>query len=176
MVYLLYLLAAIGLLSIAYQDFKDRTVYWFLFPFLFVVLGILSTAKTGIEQTGMNALVNSAFVALQLLLATTYFSLKNGKLTNLFANYFGVGDLLFLFSISVGFSFVNFIAFYIISLLLTILLFIAVVIKQQNRAYQIPLAGAQALFYLLLLTIYTINNSFNLLSDSKILSLFSINQ
>jgi hypothetical protein len=176
MAFILYLLAATSLLSIAYQDFKDRAVYWFLFLFLFMVLGILSIIKTGIEQTGMNLLLNSAFVTLQLLLATTYFSIKNCKLTNIFANYFGVGDLLFLFSVSAGFSFVNFIAFYIVSLLLTILLFIAVVIKQQNRAYQIPLAGAQALFYLLLLSVNTANNSFNLLNDSKILSLFSINQ
>lgn len=176
MYYLLYLLAVATLLSIAWQDFTQRAVYWLLFPLLFLVVGILSAAKISIEQTGINVLLNSAFIALQMLLATVYFSVKNRKLTNIFSSYLGLGDLLLLFSISAGFSFLNFIAFYISSLLVTILIFIAVVIKKQNQSYQIPLAGAQALIYLLLLSITTFGKSFNLLNDSQILSLLSINQ
>ena len=142
----LFSFTGIILAAIAWQDFKFRAVYWWLFPLLLMVLGLAKIWQTDSKQMTTDLLYNSAFLALQMFVLSLYFSFKLGKWVNVFDGYFGLGDLFFLLSIAPYFSFINYVFFYLLSL------FIAIVLnffKKENT--EIPLAGQQALALLLVI-------------------------
>jgi hypothetical protein len=92
-----------------------------------------------------NSLLNFAFIALQLLGIVLYFSIKQGRWVNITSSYLGWGDILFFLSITTLFPFVNYIAFYLLSLVVTLLLYPLLYVLSKNKmGIQIPLAGIQA--------------------------------
>lgn len=145
MILLTSLIGAI-LLFIAWQDFKFRAVYWWLFPLLLITLAIAKVWQTNSLQMASDLRYNCAFLGVQLLTLSLYFSLKQRNLVNIFNGYFGLGDLLFLFSIAAYFSVVNYIIFYLLSLFLAIVLSL---FREANA--KIPLAGQQAIALLLII-------------------------
>ena len=156
------------------EDATHRAVHWFLFPLIFMCLLVINFSS-GIFLTSIkDVVVTLIFLAIQILSASLYFLFKERRPVNIFSNYFGSGDLLFLISISAGFSFINFIAFYSFSLFVILLLFsIAILAKKESWKYQIPLAGAQATIYLFLLITNMAFHFINLHDDSRILSYVS---
>ncbi|MNS43960.1 Type IV leader peptidase family protein [compost metagenome] len=153
----------ITLLIIAYQDFKSREVHWFLFPLLL----ILSLSKLWyIDQLKevFSFLINVLMVLVQLLLLTFYFSVKEKKLINIADNYLGWGDILFLFNLCFLLSPVNFILFYLVSLLATIICFL-VYKAFVNTTKPIPLAGLQALIFTIVYIIDLSSPNIDLLND-----------
>lgn len=141
---MLFYFSGIILAAIAWQDFKYKAVYWWLFLLLLVALAIAKIGLTDSSQMSTDLLYNSAFLALQMFVLSLYFSFKERKWINIFNGYFGLGDLFFLLSIAPYLSFVNYIFFYLLSL------FVAIVLnffKKGNT--EIPLAGQQALALLL---------------------------
>lgn len=126
-------------LIIFYQDMKERAVSWFLFPALAVSIFLLTIFKNNFEIILSNILFNLGFIALQIISLTLWISFKNKRFVNIFTNYFGVGDLLFFIAISSYFSPVNFVLFFVISLLSILVLWIFV--SKRIRERNIPLAG-----------------------------------
>ena len=56
----------------------------------------------------------------QLAVVALYFSLRNGKLTNILQGYFGLGDLLFLVAVAGAFSTPAFVLWYLAALMITL--------------------------------------------------------
>lgn len=135
------------LLIIFVQDMMSRSVYWILFPLLatlFIVLRLLS--RQNFADIGQSTLINLSFLVVQLLLVSAYFSLKRGQWVNITAGLLGWGDVFFLLCAAVYLSVLNFLFFYIFSLMITLLLWLTRQLMINKKSKQIPLAGLQALF------------------------------
>lgn len=154
------------LLIIAYEDFKDRAIHTLLPILLFVFL----VAKyytfyphlDYIKTIGMNI----AFLVIQIFLAILFFTIREKQLINVFKSHLGAGDVLFLLSISPAFSTINFVAFYTISLaIIATLYFVAATIKWVNSNHQIPLAGLQAILFILISSAEFCSQQFSLGKD-----------
>lgn len=169
-----YLTILMTCLFISVQDFKFRAVYWWLFPLLFFALGLLTYDRTGANQITTNLFANIGFVFLQLVLLSIYFSVKERRLVNIFAHHFGVGDLLFLLSVTVYFSLFNYILFYVTSLIMVIAftLILNQLVKKTNP--KIPLAGEQALLLVLFMAIDWLSSSINFSADLWVVNYFNV--
>jgi hypothetical protein len=138
------------LFAIVFQDFKHRGVYWFLFPLAFVLSIGLNAQQIPMEQWVRYFLFNLLFIGLQLLVLLLYFKLKEGaqfQIKNLFQNKLGLGDVLFFVVLAGVFSPVNFLLFFVITLLFALVL----AILFRNRWQNFPLAGIMAVTYIPLL-------------------------
>lgn len=143
----LQIVAGAVLIGMAWQDFKFRAVYWWLFLLLFVVLGQVKLLAANWPLLLNDLGYNVTFVGLQLICLSIYFSIKARHWVNLFNGYFGLGDLLFLLSIAVYFSFFNYILFYLSSLLICVLGSLLVAVFKSDFKTSIPLAGMQAILF-----------------------------
>lgn len=135
------------LLIVGFQDFKYRMISWWLIPvllFLFILKG--SSVLTVREQIHY-ALFNLTFIVFQLLGLTLYYSLKNKKLYNIIDTQLGLGDILFFPILCVAFAPVNFIIFYLGSLVITLLIFFISRFSMQTK--EIPLAGSVAMILMI---------------------------
>lgn len=162
----------IGLVIIVFQDFKHRAISWYLVPFTFLALlikGLLTTSATTIFLK--DSLFNAAFILVQLLLISVYISIKNKKRTNIVNSYLGIGDILFFVVLCMAFSPANFIVFFIVSLVLTLIGFIVYRIAVKSAKAEIPLAGAMALLLIMLIVAGKFIPGFNVYNDGYVLSM-----
>jgi hypothetical protein len=118
-------------------------------------------------------LINLGFLALQILLLSVYFSVKNKRLINIFDGLLGLGDILFLLSITVYLSVLNFLFFYIISLILILLTWLIGQIISDKKSKEIPLAGMQAFILIVFLTCDWWLKIVNLTDDTWLLNLIT---
>ncbi|PTQ92456.1 hypothetical protein C8P68_11256 [Mucilaginibacter yixingensis] len=156
------------LLLIFKQDVKDRMVWVWAFPLLAVALAWLNYREQHIYDFRQLA-VNLIFLFVQLGLVSLYFSIKNKTWTNITSELLGWGDILFLCALAFYLPVVNFIVFYLSSLLLILLYW--VLRKPNNR--HIPLAGLQALLFALLLCSGWLVPALNLQQTDWILKLMA---
>lgn len=161
------------LFIIIHQDFKYRAVNWVVFPFLafFAILYNLISQNT-VTQLLKNSMFNLIFIILQFCLLYLYFALKNRKLVSI-TEKVGAGDLFFLVAISLLFSPVNFILFYIISLIFSLAFYgINFLIFKTKNPFKIsiPLAGLQSLFLIAIFLIEVLFGKLNITNDIFILS------
>ncbi len=166
-------LIGLVLLGIAWQDFKFRAVYWWLFVLLLMGLMAMKVMEHNWLVMWADLRYDVSFLGLQLLFLTGYFSVKEGSLVNIFKAYFGLGDLFFLLSITVYFSFFNYVMYYLISLLLIIIISVGLKSWVKNPNPKIPLAGEQALLLLILMGIDLLVDKFNLTTDLGIVNYLS---
>ena len=134
---------------VAFQDFKTRSVYWFVFPLLFIS-AVLFNYEEYCSLLVKEFLFNQFFVIFQFALISIYFALKHKKMVNITHSYIGWGDILFLLSIAPLFCLSNYIIFYVFSLLFA-LIFYYIYFIFSNSPGSIPLAGLQALFLICIL-------------------------
>ena len=135
------------LLVMAYQDFKWRAIHWFLFPLLLLLVLLGQFLIADLSETIQSAGFNLIFIASQLILLTTYFSIKNSRLVNITKGLLGWGDVLFFINLCFFFSPVNFLIFYLGSLTFSIVLFLIYFKNSINT--KIPFAGLQAICLIL---------------------------
>lgn len=131
---------------------RTRSVYWIVFPLLiisFVFLRYLQNSN--FSSIWQPTLINIGFIVVQLILVSVYFSVKNRRFTNITLQYLGLGDILFLLSISFYLSVLNFLLFYIISLAIILTGWLAWQLIFKKKDKQIPLAGLQAIIFMLFL-------------------------
>lgn len=140
-----------SLLAIFYQDRKDRTVYWWLFPLFAVGALLLQIRNVGVIQTAIHSAINAIAIAIILLILWGYAKFKMGS-SGLQA-VFGLGDILFLFALAISFPTVAFTTLLVFGLLSSLLLhFIINYLLSQKRTLSkkettVPLAGYLALFF-----------------------------
>lgn len=171
---LLVILILLALFCMAWQDFKDRAIDWFLFPILLVLLVINSIYKEVFAWNHL--LVNIGLLGAQLALLALYFRLRRGNNIFVGEQFLGWGDVLFFAILTTAFSPLNFIVFYIISLVLTLFFFV-VLTSMGKKIRHIPLAGSQAIVLILAFLIdikqwglYLYNDTFllNILSHASV--------
>ncbi|SEK54749.1 hypothetical protein [Parapedobacter koreensis] len=132
----------IGILAlVVWQDFTHRAVYVWIFP----LLAVLAIAHSIMLQVFSLAfiLTNLIIVVIQLCVLNILLYGKRKKWLMHGEQWLGWGDVAFFAVLTCCFSTVNFILFYVVSLiivLLATLLAIAVGCRMKN----IPLAGGQA--------------------------------
>lgn len=163
---LFIVVALIGLLSVVvYQDFKSKEISWLLIPLLFV--GFLTKAFLTIEFTELLTYfgINLTLVTINLLGVTMIISLKEKKLTNILNSHLGLGDVLFFLVITVVFSPINFVAFYLGSILTITLIYGAVILANKNKKTLVPLAGAMSLLLIIAMMVEQIIPLFNFYQD-----------
>lgn len=135
----LILLLILGV--ILYQDYKNRLVYWFLYPITGILVFAIQLHYIPIELVFVNSVLNISFVT--FLLAVCFIYLKLKKMS--FQNSFGMGDVLFFIFISFSFATVSFIVLFVFALLFSLVLHF--VFKNKNQLKTVPLAGYMALFF-----------------------------
>ena len=158
----------IWLLLLAVQDFKYRAISWYLFPIGLGVALLFAYKMDQQNQILSIALPNISFIIIQITVLTMYLSIKHKTFINIFKGYFGIGDTLFLLVIAFVFSPVNYILFFVITLLISLIVFIF--LKLFKNVQQVPLAGTMALVLALINGLgYWI--SFSMYSDKCLLKL-----
>ncbi len=129
-------------LSIFYQDVKERKVYWFFFPILAIVCGILHYNNVLPELFFMSTIINLTFVSILLLILLLY---SRYKLKIKFSDAFGLGDVLLFIALSFAFSSVSFLILFISSLIFSLMLHF--ILKTNSKNKTVPLAGYMSLFF-----------------------------
>jgi hypothetical protein len=152
-VLILKVIALLILMIIFAQDVKSKSVYWILFPALSATFIGMHTLQNGWGTDWIKpALINIAFIALQLLVISIYFSVKSRNWVFITSGMIGWGDILFLLSIAFYLSTLSFLFFYITSLLAILIIYLAWTLFSKQTGKQIPLAGLQALLFAVFLS------------------------
>lgn len=170
---LILALLAISLSVVAYQDFRWRAIHWITLPLLFILLVVKASAVLPLKDIALNLALIVGFLLIQLLGLTLYFSLKERKPVNIIDKYLGLGDVLFFVAIAAGFSFLNYILFYIASFIFIALLY-AVLLTARNQRKNIPLAGGMALCLLVCLALEYITGIRLFYNEQLLLSLVAL--
>lgn len=137
----LKLLLIIVFAMVLYQDFKNRLVYWFLYP----IIGILAFAIQLYNLPTIVAFFNLGFNLLfvVIILGVSFFYIRFRKLN--FLNSIGIGDVLFFVFISCTFSIISFLVLFVFALLFSLILHL--VLNNKKNHQTVPLAGYMALFF-----------------------------
>ncbi|WP_208112289.1 hypothetical protein [Pedobacter metabolipauper] len=145
-----------------------RAVYWVCFPLLAVVFVILKYRLTDTQQTVSDAAYCISFLLVQLFILWIYFLIKHKKPVNIANGYLGWGDILFLLTAAFYLSPVNYVIYYILSLILVLTYVVLKTSLSKKTDKHIPLAGLQAAILALFLIIDYISPKLTLYADNWI--------
>lgn len=140
------------------QDMRDREVSLWLFiltlPMFVIKYFILGNTYEWI-------FINAGFIIIQLLGVVSFSIIKLKKL-NPFLQLFGFGDLFIWGILIFGFSPINFVVFFMFSLAVSLIFY---QLKLKKKQQTIPLAGMQAMSYIIVLVVAMAFKEVNLYSD-----------
>ena len=139
--WLLKLILIFIFFTILYQDYKDRLVYWFLYPLVGMLAAAIQFLIVPIESIMLNIGVNLCLVLFLLLVCYVYSRIRKIE----FLNSFGLGDILFFIFISFTFSIISFLVLFIFSLIFSLLAHFLLSINSKDKT--VPLAGYMSLFF-----------------------------
>ncbi len=137
----------IFLLVIFLQDIKFRAINVLLLVAVFLLSYFL--VQEIHSHTLTVTIKNTLFFLTTFLLLTVYMFIKNGKFENPFNSYFGLGDFLFYISVTPLFMLKEYVVFFIISMLFSIIL--QSLFKKQIKKESIPLAGFSSVLLIMIL-------------------------
>ncbi|AWX43283.1 hypothetical protein HME9304_00270 [Flagellimonas maritima] len=128
---------------ITYQDFKERKVFWFLFPLVMVLLGMLHFLHVeSFEILLYYALVNTLLVTGIITILYLYTRFINQKK---FLNHsLGLGDILFFYAFAIGFPTITFLILFVGATIFSLFGFLS--IKNSLKKKGVPLAGLMSVF------------------------------
>ncbi len=141
---------------IALQDFKERKVFWFLFPLAMACFGLMHFTKTAnigvfLYQVGINWL-SVSLVILILFLYTRWIAKKA------FLNHsLGLGDILFFLALGLGFPPLTFTILFAGAILFSVLIFIS--LKSRLKWQTVPLAGLMSTYIIFIISYSLVFNS-----------------
>ena len=162
---LVQIFIVIVLLTIFWQDLRERAVSWVLFPLLTVLFIFYNSYYLNLDLQIRHFLMTFVFLFIQGGLLFLYFSFKDRKVVNVFKDRLGLGDVLFLLSTCFLFSLPNFIIFYMGSLVVILLIWIIILNFKNNREVTIPLAGLQSIILSTLFIIHIACSCFQFHND-----------
>lgn len=170
MLLLVEILITLILLMIFVQDIKSRSVYWICFP----ALALLFMAMYGLKYGSLAGLwplafFNLLFILVQLLAVSAWFSIRQKTWVNITQSLLGWGDILFLICLAACFSPVNFVLFYIVSLIIVLMVWLAGKQLLFKNTRHIPLAGLQSLVLIAVLVTTWLKPGMNITSDEWLL-------
>jgi hypothetical protein len=163
----IHILAIVIILGILiYEDLRFRLIHLWIFP----VLGLLFLSFQWNKLEWWHPLTNLSFLLLQFVLLTLWFSIKEKKYTLITRSYLGSGDIAFWITLALFFSPVNFILFFLCSLLGSLVLALTL---SMNSGKKIPLAGFQAIFLCPVMLVILINKM-SVRDDSFLLNILVV--
>lgn len=138
----LYAILIIMLLLVIRQDINTRTIH------VALPIGIFAIAVTinhyAVHLNWVSVLSNALFILINVVGLIVYTSLKSGRMANPINKTLGIGDILFFIAICPLFQLKQFILFFILGLVFSLLVHIGQSIFKNSST--IPLAGHLALF------------------------------
>ncbi|MBS7256713.1 general secretion pathway protein [Flavobacterium branchiicola] len=126
---------------VLYQDFKNRLVYWFLYPVIGILAFIIQLHKLPLQIAITNLGFNLLFIGLILGGSVLYLKFKNLDFTDMI----GLGDVLFFIFIAASFSIVSFLILFVFSLVFSLILHL--ILHNKKQEVTVPLAGFMSLFF-----------------------------
>ncbi|PZO26773.1 MAG: hypothetical protein DCF13_13195 [Flavobacteriaceae bacterium] len=129
------------------QDLKFRRIH-VLLPVLIAVFSFL-LLKSSFANFYRDMIQNIVIFLFIFLILIVYMSVKNKKIINPFQTYFGMGDFLFYIAVAPLFITFNFILYFILSMLFSIIMFL--LLRKKMKEETIPLAGFASLLLLALI-------------------------
>jgi hypothetical protein len=163
-------IATLGILS--WQDFRSRKIAWWLLPILAGVFLMSSMQKNSAGEMTREFLLNIIFLIAQFLFLWIWFLIKNKRISKIMDTQIGWGDVLFMICIALAFSPANFLVFYVLGMIATLLATITFRLLRSGKENEIPLAGALALPLIVLICIRLIDPGKNFYNDDWLNSLF----
>lgn len=139
------ILLIMALVIVFLQDFKDRHVYWFLFPIIAVLCGFLFYKNTLPELFITSMIMNGLFILILVFVLWLY---AKFKLETKLLNTIGIGDILLFIALTVSFSTVTFLIIFIGALFFSLILHFYKTVRTKKRT-TVPLAGYMSLFFLI---------------------------
>jgi len=148
----------LAFLLVFYQDTKERLVWWFLFPIIGILCGVLNVFETSFELFLYSTLINSAFILVLLTILYLYAKLKMNLAIN---KTIGLGDVLLFFALTCSFALISFITLFVFSLVFALLLHL---LLSRDKRNTVALAGYMSLFFAISYLAYWLNIITNLYS------------
>lgn len=137
-------LLLLGVFSlIFFQDYKDRKVYWFLYPIVGFLVLALQIQIIPVDVALVNSVCNLLLVFILLIFCYLYARIKLKK--SLLQSVLGLGDILFFIAIAFSFSIISFWVLFVFSLIFSLILHLVLQYKQTEKT--VPLAGYMSLFF-----------------------------
>lgn len=142
--------------SIVFQDFKERKVYWFLFPLAMLLFGSLHFLhSTEPKVFFYYSLINFVLITciIGILFIYTKFILKKSFLNH----SLGLGDILFFYAFGLGFPSTTFIVLFVGTIIFSLLVFL--LFKGRLKLDTVPLAGLMGLFLVFVILFSLVSKS-----------------
>ena len=130
------------LLTVCYEDVTERQTYWFWFPLMALVLGVLHLNQTVWPVFVTSVGINLCVVWLFLILIYGYARLKLGVHPR---QVFGLGDAFLFLALAFSFSTISFITVFVFALVFSLVLHM--VLNTKSKPHTVPLAGYMSLFF-----------------------------
>jgi len=125
------------------QDYKDRMVYWFLYPILGLLSFIVQLYYNAVVLTLTNTAVNLLLISIVIIVIYFYSRIV---MKQRFSNEsIGTGDLMLLIFLTFTFSTISFIILFVFSLIFSVVLH--VYLKNKSVDKTVPLAGYISIFF-----------------------------
>ncbi|HKJ80518.1 MAG TPA: hypothetical protein VJ954_00740 [Ignavibacteriaceae bacterium] len=157
---------------IVFQDIKTRTINWLLFPALAALFILKGVSTKPVNEYLTECLLNIAFVVTQLLVLFGYYYSRKNSAKHFINSAIGLGDIAFLFVITLAFSNLYFIAFYLIGLILSLLLWL-IIRPFVTEKETIPLAGLLAAFMILIFLFELVHGHFEILNNYSLIGMIN---
>ena len=138
---------------IVYEDFRERSIHWFLVPGLAALLIALSVLRMGWLEMLNITTWNAVFLCVQGAGLILYFAFKHRRYTPVVDRYIGLGDILFLLAITPAFGQWNFILFILSGIAIALLIFVLLQAFRPASDLTVPLAGILAAYLGLVLVL-----------------------
>jgi hypothetical protein len=132
-----------------------------------VLLALRGAAFLPVKELVFDSMINVSFVGIQLVLLTLYICIKNKRIVNPINSYLGSGDILLFLALTLGFSPLNFLTFYISSILLSLVFFLVWKIITKSKEQEVPLAGILSISLIIVQFVFS---SEQLHNDSSLIS------
>ncbi|RDY60769.1 hypothetical protein DX873_00885 [Flagellimonas nanhaiensis] len=131
----------------AYQDFKERRVLWYIFPLIAVLSAFIHFTNTihwkvFVYYMVINCILVSCVIA--ILYIYTNLIAKKAFLDH----SIGLGDILFFYAFALGFPSTSFVVLFVCAILFSLFTFLS--IKNRFKLRTIPLAGLMGTFLILI--------------------------
>lgn len=145
-----YIILFLTLALVAWQDFKSRSIYWWL-PVLISISGFfIAHERLETATVFTQILLNLFFSLLILSVVVLYVFIRYRTLKAFTSERFGLGDILMLLAVCPLFPLVSFVVFLCLSNLLILLIELILRITVRQNVRSIPYAGYLSVFLMIL--------------------------
>lgn len=157
MIVVLKLILILILILIFFQDYKDRLVYWFLYPLVGVLGFCIQLFYYSWQSIIAESLINLIFIL--LLISISFLFAKVVSKKKFLNESIGAGDIFLFLVLTVLFPVLTFSVLFVISMLFALLIHLVLTYKKEKKA-TVPLAGYMSLFYgfIYMVTFFTTKN------------------